>query len=295
MTSLGYTTPVGYMPLHWMPFTVAELLQMDYRWITIAIWCISAGILSYRNCSAKRYYSALTLLLFLWEFYCIVLYNKSILGLTVELLIAAYYMLFIVGINHRNYIITATTFSLCMLSRFSLLLWLPLWAFTMIVSGNTKPFIKTSIVILSIVILLYIVPFLSKDWSMFFTVINSYSNSSWEWQHLCVNGLPCHLYNGVGFAHLFYEKYGAANYLAGFVAFRRLFFIIASCTILLSGIWYWLKRTKIDYRIFLMASFKIYLSVFLAFIIVPYEYLMIVGNFVSIAIFAQQLRYKITA
>jgi hypothetical protein len=222
-----------------------------------------------------------------------ILYNKSILGVTVEMLIAAYYMLFISGMNQRNYIIQGIAISLCILSRFSLLIWLPLWAFTMIMSGNIKPFIKTSLTIVSIVTLFYIIPFLSKDWSMFFTVINAYSNSSWEWQHLCANGLPCHLYNGVGFAQFFYEKYNAQNYLVRFHFLRTIFFLSTTGSIILMGIWYWYKKTKIDYRIFLMASFKIYLSIFLALIIVPYEYLMIVGNFVSIAIFAEQLRYQI--
>ena len=56
--------------------------------------------------------------------------------------------------------------------------------------------------------------------------------------------------------------------------------------------WYWYNKEKINYKIFLLGSFKIYLAFFLFLIQVPYEYLMITGNFVSIAIFCDQARYK---
>jgi len=63
---------------------------------------------------------------------------------------------------------------------------------------------------------------------------------------------------------------------------------------MLMGVWYWYNRKKIDLRIFLIASFKIYLTFFLAFIQIPYVYLMTVGNFVSIAILAELMRYKVS-
>lgn len=294
MTTLGYTTPFGYMPMQWLPYSIAELQHFDYRWVTVSIWGLAACIISYHSSKTNKYNGLIVILLALSGYYYITSYNATILGVSVELMIAGYYMLFIAGLNSKSYIIQGIVLSLCILSRFTLLLWLPLWAFTMLVSGNSKLFLKISSVIIVLILLLYIVPFLSKDWSMPFTVISSYSSSSWEWQHICESGLPCHLYDGVGFAHLFYEKYGADNYMEGFNAFRKIFFTITGSTVLLIGTWYWFKRTKIDSRIFLMASFKIYLAVFLAFIIVPYQYLMITGNFVSLAIYAMQLRYKTT-
>ncbi len=59
-----------------------------------------------------------------------------------------------------------------------------------------------------------------------------------------------------------------------------------SITVLM-GAWFWFNRKKINYKIFMLSSFKIYLAVFLFLIQVPYEYLMCVGNFVSIAIFCE--------
>jgi hypothetical protein len=59
------------------------------------------------------------------------------------------------------------------------------------------------------------------------------------------------------------------------------------------AVWYWFNKERINYKIFLLGSFQIYISVFLFFIPVPYPYLMIVGNFVSIAIFCGQARYHL--
>jgi hypothetical protein len=56
--------------------------------------------------------------------------------------------------------------------------------------------------------------------------------------------------------------------------------------------WYWKNRLKIHPRVFMMVSFKIYLTLFLNFIQVPYIYLMITAAFVSIAIFAELCRYQ---
>ncbi len=42
-----------------------------------------------------------------------------------------------------------------------------------------------------------------------------------------------------------------------------------------------------------MASFKIYLSIFLAFIMAPYLYLYITDIFISIVILSEQSRYNI--
>jgi hypothetical protein len=58
------------------------------------------------------------------------------------------------------------------------------------------------------------------------------------------------------------------------------------------GALYWWKRHRIHPVIFLMSSFKIYLTLFLNFIQVPYIYLMITASFVSIAIFAELGRYE---
>ncbi|MBS1773094.1 MAG: hypothetical protein JST82_09540 [Bacteroidetes bacterium] len=294
MTALGYTTPVGYLPMHWLPFVVAELIHIDYRWTSFATFQLAIFVITYRVNKYSGYINAIVMILLaLFANMLMLQYAPGIAGMSVEIMIAGYYMLMITALNKKSTFFIAFFITCCLLSRYSIMFWLPLWAFVLLISGEGKSFLRIIVTVTILVTGIYIIPFLSRDWSVFYKTNVAYSNMSWEWQHLCDTGLPCHLYNGIGFAHLFYQKYGAGNYMKGFYLLKNTFFIVNISIPIVFGIWYWFKRHKIDYRIFLMASFKIYISFFLALILVPYEYLMITGNFVSIAIFAEQARYKI--
>jgi hypothetical protein len=172
-------------------------------------------------------------------------------------------------------------------------LWLPLWAFVLFVSGNRKQLYKTIAGIVVFVSVLFVIPFLSKDWSFVFSALSSYSNGGiGEWLHNNSQGKPIHLYAGTGFAHLFYEKYPIKEMYKGYKQLNQWMFILPFAVLLVMGVWYWFNRIRINYRIFLLASFKIYLSVFLAFVIVPYVYLSLTAIFVSVAIVAEQARYN---
>jgi hypothetical protein len=293
LKELGYTTPAGYMPMHWMPYSLAQLLHFDYRYITFAVWCVAGIVIFARSRHAGTAYSYTALILLAGCYYCVYRQEDNIIGVTAELLIAAYYMLLITGVNQKNAYAEGLLIGICLLSRYTLALWLPLWAFVLLVSGHKKHLLKATTVIVLMVVVIYVVPFLSRNWTMFYTTAHSYSNLSWEWQHVDDNDRPYHLFNGIGFAYWFYNRYGTAGYLHGFSLLRKVFFLLTAGSILLMGIWYWFKKEKIPYRIFLLASFKIYLSVFMSFLIVPYIYLMVTANFVTIAIFAEQARYRL--
>jgi len=169
-----------------------------------------------------------------------------------------------------------------------------LWAFALFISGHKKQLYKTIVVVLAVICILYIIPFLSKNWLALYESFKDYESLPLhEWYHLDGNGLPCHLYAGTGFAHLFYEKYIHTDLLTGYKLLKKIFYLSILFTLLAMGVWYWFNWKKIDNKIFFLASFKIYLSVFLAFILIPYMYLMLTANFVSIAIFAEQARYRL--
>jgi hypothetical protein len=293
MTELGYTTPVGYMPFHWLPYSLAELGHFDYRWISIGALMIACILVVARVYKRNNNAAIITVMSIVLSYFLISKHSTGIMAVTVELLIAAYYMLFISSINSNKYLAVGTTIALCLLSRYNFVLWLPLAIFIYYTGDNKKLLLQASMIVTALILTCYIIPFLSKDWSVFYKTNMGYAGMNWEWQHLCDNGLPCNLFNGVGFAHLFYKQYGQANFQIAFAVCRIVFFIASMGVCLLMGIWYWKYKTSIDHRIFLMASLKIYLSMFFAFMIVPYDYLMITGLFVSIALYAEQARYKI--
>jgi len=293
MTELGYTTPVGYMPFHWLPYSIAEVLKFDYRWISFSAFVLAFMVLIVRTYKRNVTATIITIFLTTASYYLMSRYSTGIMAVTVELLIAAYYMLLVSGINSNKYMTIGATVAICLLSRYSFALWLPLGIFVLYTNGDRKLLLKAIITSIVIILLCYIIPFLSKDWTVFYKTNTGYAGMNWEWQHLCDNGVPCNLFNGVGFAHLYYNHYGQANYKAAFETCRLVFFFASIGVCIAMGIWYCINKKKIDYRIFLMASLKIYLSIFFACMIVPYDYLMITGLLVSIALYAEQARYRV--
>lgn len=291
----SYSLYITYLPLHWLPYSISEVFHFDYRWITFCIWNIGALALCVRVLQVRNMPMKLILPVLLYLSYFIIYVNDdSILSMTVETMIAGYYMLLITGLNQRGIFLNALFITFCLLSRYSIALWLPLWAFVLVTSGNKKSFYLTTILTILLVSVIYVIPFLSKDWNTFYLGLKEHdSGTIGEWQHYNAEGLPMHLYSGVGFAHLVYENFQGFDLMQKIKVIQKIHLAVSAGIVLLMGVWFWFNRKKIDHRIFLMGSLKIYLAIFLAFIQLPYVYLMIVGNFVSIAIFAEQARYKI--
>lgn len=291
--SIGQLGSPSYFPMHWLPYTLSEHFHFDPRTVTFSIWVIGTVAVTYRGLRSNTLWQQILIpVLLLGSYYGLVSTNYGIICATIETMVAGYYMLFIVGLNQKNVYWTAFFISVCLLSRYFVVLWLPLWAFVMLASGNWRDLLKTSIAITIFISLLFVIPFLSKDWSFLWSSLAGYGECGFgEWIHFNDADKPFHLYAGTGFAHLFFENSPPTYFYAGYSLLRTMMFIVPLAVTLLMGVWYWFNRKKIYYKIFLLASFKIYLSVFVAFLIVPYLYLSVSGLFVSIAILAEQGRY----
>ena len=146
------------------------------------------------------------------------------------------------------------------------------------------------------VVALYVIPFWSKDWGILMRGFKYYDQGTYaEWVHLNRFGQPLHLFRGTGFAYYFYTRFANLDIMARIKLLQRTQLISSLLITTFMGVWFWYKKEKIDHKIFMLSSFKIYLALFLFLIQVPYGYLMCVGNFVSIAIFCEQARYRLVA
>ena len=295
----GYSMDVTYLPMHWLPFTIAEWLKIDYRWIVSSVWGIASILLLVRTLRvANLYIRTFIPLLLLASNFVLFYNNNSIIAVTIELMIAAYYMLFITGLNQKSAFVQGLFISFCILSRYSLILWLPLYAFVLYVSGYKKSLLYTVLTVVVIVLVAYVIPFLSKDPSILLKSYKEYdSGTFFEWNRMQTKGInkdkPLMLFSGTGFAYYFYTRFTELEVMMRMKLLQKVHLFCSLGVTVILGIWFWFKREKINVRIFLMGSFKIYLSVFLFLIQIPYEYLMTVGNFVTIAIFCEQARYSI--
>ncbi|MBL7720196.1 MAG: hypothetical protein JNL72_15270 [Flavipsychrobacter sp.] len=278
--------PLTYLPMHWLPYTISSYFHFDARWITFSIWLLAVAVLTIRNYR----YEQLTPLLCMGLLSYILYRNAHMIGDTIELMVAGYYMLLITCLNRKDALLQGIMIGICLLSRFSLLLWLPLYAIILLASRNRKELSVSGITASIFVVLVYVIPFLSTNWGSFMEGYHYYSNAALgEWQK---GEVPFHLHRGTGFAYYYY-------YFLDIPLADRLKWLqrshLAATFVIVSGLAYWYLKYKdhIHYKIFVLGSFKLYLTVFLVFIQVPYEYLMVVGNFVSIAIFTEQARYRV--
>lgn len=280
----GYHMPVTYLPLQWAPYVIAEWLHFDYRWIAFCIWLIACVALIITN-RQRRLSSKITIPVVLALVVTLLIkYEPDVLTMSVELMVAGYYILFIIGISSNNPWIKGLVITLCLLSRYSLILWLPLWMLAEWIAHNRMNTLKSIVVIASAIFLLYVLPFLRKDWSTLLAGYHYYTNAAiGEWEKNNWYGKPQSLYCGVGFARFFYE--GTGPLVLRLKRLQQVHFILCLASVFVMAIFHMLFSKKLPLKPFLLASFKIYLSFFLAFIQVPYIYLMITGSFVSIAIY----------
>lgn len=292
----GQISPPPYLPMQWLPVCLSEYFHFDPRTITFCVWAVGAMVLMYRSmrCS-EAWLKAAVPVVVMGCYWGIVKAQPAMICGTAEIMMAGYYMLLVAGLSQRNVYFTALAFTFCLLSRYFIALWLPLWVFVMFITGHRKQLFTVIGLTTVFVCILFVIPFLSRDWSLIKTMLFTYGDTGiGVWRQTYDKDYPLHLYAGTGFAHLFYEHYAAkGNMEEGYPVLKQLMFIMPIITVMLLGIWYWFKKAKINYRIFLLASFKIYLSVFLAFIIVPFTYLSISAIFVSAALFAEQARYTL--
>ncbi len=295
INDFGFAQHVTYLPLFWLPFTTAEMLHIDYRWISFGVWCIAALWLCVR--SSRIPSAALRIfipVLLLASYYILFTQNNTIMEATVEVLIAGYYMMFITSLTLRNGILQGTIISICLLSRYSLVLWLPLYCFVLFVLQSRKRLYAAIGTILVLILVVYIIPFLSKDWTTLYSGYKYYDDGTlFEWTHLNKDHKPLQLFAGTGYAYYFYTRFANLEVIDRIRLLQKVHAISCVMITVILTTWFWFNRKRINDKIFLLSSFKIYLAIFLFLIQIPYEYLMCVGNFVSIAIFCEQARYRL--
>lgn len=281
----GYHLEATYLPMQWLPYIPAQLGGFDYRYTAFAIWVMGAVVVVWRA-SDRLFTGLLVAALLLWQYQSVIQYSDGTIKMTVESMVAAYYMLLVAAIGRGKGLWIGLAVGVCLLSRYSLVLWLPLAALVWWRGAGGRKFWTAVGVALCVVLALYVLPFLTQDPASFYRGYKYYDVSALgEWENQGTPGMPYQLYNGHGFAHVFYERLAHLPLPARLHALQRTHLIVCLGAVALMGAYYLWRKPKVHR--FLLASFKIYLTLFLAFIQVPYTYLMVVGLFVSTAIFSE--------
>jgi hypothetical protein len=285
ITLFGYTFLPNYPPLQWLPFVPAELLGADYRaWafgilllalLLIYQWQLARLALPLGEWLLKAVLPVLVL-------HFTVLTDKSMFSLTVESLIVGYYCVLAGGTLSASPWLKALGLMLCLLSRFSLALWVPLYGLLLLWENPRRGWLTAGLALAGV--LLVFGPFLTHDPTIFMRAqLENLGIAEGEWQHIdpvAPVAVPMHLFNGVGLAPWFYDMPGT---LAERITRLQLFhFSACTAVVVLSGLVFWLFRRRFDPRLAALLSLKVYLVTFYSFLIIPYTYLASVSLFTSL-------------
>jgi len=178
---LGYNAPYPvYMPLHWLPIGISAALGIDSRWSGYILLVLAAGLYGYevgrQNAPIAGRIAALLLpSVGLWGF---ILWGDLELAVSYEIIIAAYYLVLVAGLLGRNIWWITVGLILCVLSRYTLVFWLPLLAFVLWREHPPRTSFRVWGTVALSVVLLYIVPFYLRDPSIFATGLKYHNDGA---------------------------------------------------------------------------------------------------------------------
>lgn len=120
-----------YLPLNWLPVGIGRWLNIDTRWVGVGFLLVPFAMFGwyvFRKNIASWLKVILVFLpsIVLWS---TILPNTIHMPVTLETLIAAYYMVLAIGLASRNLPLIVIGIILCFLSRYTLVFWFPLFAY----------------------------------------------------------------------------------------------------------------------------------------------------------------------
>ncbi len=274
-----YSTTPSYLPFQWMPYIAAERFNFDYRWMAVlSTWlaCLYFFIKNFPS-GSDSYSTALRLILPIWPllvYLALTKYYAFEFTITVESMVAGYYLLLATALDKQKLWAIAIAIPMCLLSRMSIVLWVPLLGVAWFASGNRKQLIIIITVCALFFLGFYWYPFLRNNPAGFANPYQSYTyvtEKIWE-RHALINGM--------GF-NSWALKYLPGNIATQVAAYIKLHLVLCSLTVARLTGYYLIKRKKYALHTYLLFSLKIYLAVFYSFIQLPFTYLYIVPVMVS--------------
>jgi hypothetical protein len=263
-----------YLPAMWLPFALPTALQADIRWITVGALFISFSSFILILSPGKKNPLSLFLILsafalFWWLF---TQEDSGLLTYTEEGVVIAYYVLLVLALLRGNYWLIGIVISLCALSRYSFIGWIPALFVLLLLQKQYLNMGKLVLCGIGCFLLLVILPF---GWS----VISNTLLLPGEYIHFAArlwHDNPIIFYSSLGFSKFFGpERIALQHHLL-----ISLSFTIPTLFVLLCW-WLKVKRNKNINNISL-AALKISIVLFYCFIDVPYIYLFYTSSFVSL-------------
>jgi hypothetical protein len=264
-----------YLPAMWLPYVPAVAMGMDMRWIAIAglLFAFGAFIVLYKpsNTRPSFFLGVLAFLLFWW----IVADNTpGIVSVSEEGVVIGYYVLLALALVSGKPWLTGIAISLCMLSRYALVGWIPAYVLWLILEKKGKQLSIVSLTGILCFVLLFMIP---VGWITFTRLAHlpgnyiSFAARVWKDSPDVFSTAP-------GLAW-FFGRNGTAV-LHGLL-------VLFSFTLPIGFTVYAVRRGLNNIP---LAGLKLSLVVFYCFIDVPYLYLFYTSSLLSLIILALAIR-----
>ncbi|MFK8005033.1 MAG: hypothetical protein AB8H03_01625 [Saprospiraceae bacterium] len=286
----GWTVMPTYFPMMWLPYCFSEILEIDYRWTAYSVFLIPLFFLQWqlRKQDISLFETGLKVALPFIFLFLYIEHFPDVLGYGVELMPVGLYFFLVLSLKWKKSFWLALPIVLVLLSRYAFTFWLPIYLLTIWMERGFKNIFKVSLWMLAGVLVIYVIPFLSKNWDVFLEGLAYYgktAETAWQWQR--EDGRPLILINGLSHAIYFYDF--VEGEMLGRLKLNRLFHL-GMCLITAIGIFYfyWKNRNRgLNISIYLLIGLKLYLVVFYSFFYVPFSYLFMLPMFLTIPIIYQ--------
>jgi hypothetical protein len=256
-----------YMPLHWLPIGISRILHIDSRWAGFIILALATGLYGYivLKYDAKTGLKIIALLLpssVLWVY---ILWGGVDIPAVLETVISAYYLVLAVGLMAKNLTITTIGIILCLLSRYTMVFWLPLFFILLWQNASWRKNLVVWLSIIAAILCIYVLPFLLKDPTIFSKGLAYHNGCAYNcWNNFMNSRDNSSYYSGLFFAPRLYDVFTGTTehkvFLARVVQGGTMLFL------LLAGLCIYTRvKNNINFYHFSLAALYIFLLVFMLF------------------------------
>ncbi len=269
-----------YFPATWEPFIPSVIWNFDMRWTPVVAFIGAViAMLMLAKRGADRITNALVLFLlvslfFLFNYHAC--HETEFWTMSYEGLIGAYYIALCLAIIAWNPYLIGLAISLCLLSRFALAFWVPVFILFAWWKESFQFAAKITAVTAALVLGLFIIPFVIGHTDVFLKTLGQYqviSQSFWRWNNIDNGG-----YNQVGL----YKFFNSSQILL----IRKIQLVT---TLLAPVVFIALAVKRFDFNrkkkiIVGLGSLKFTLLFFFNFIEMPFHYIFITPCIISYVI-----------
>lgn len=284
----GYVLEPIYMPFHWLPAGLTHLLPVDVRFIGWAFVVMAAGVWGYalsKN-TGSVWPRLIALFLPVLVLFGSLRFAKGDLTVTYELVIVAYYLVLAAGLLSGNLWVVIAGCVMCLMSRFTLVFWLPLMIYVFYFEMGWKKTIMVAGTLGLSVLIFYIIPFYLEDPKAIERGLTYYMNATVDdWKGSGDPPVSWTQELGVNFSPVFKATFPGD--IASRVAIARKLQAIALLITLAMSIWtYHRWKNKLQYYAFLLIALNVIMAVYFAFAPLTYRYYLVPFLMVSAAVVA---------